>query len=87
MYSKKVTLQNPSGLHARPASIFIKTASPFKSNISIKRGDKEISAKSMLMLLSLGLSQGTEIEIIADGEDEVNAVDTLVELVNSRFGE
>lgn len=87
MYSEQVTLQNPSGLHARPASIFIKKALEFKSTISIKKEDKEVSGKSMLSLLSLGLSEGTEITIIAEGEDEKNAIEALVELVNSRFGE
>ena len=87
MYSKNVTIENPTGLHARPASIFIKTATQFKSKINIIKDEKEVSAKSMLSLLSLGLTKGTEIIISADGEDEKDAVDTLVELVISRFGE
>jgi phosphocarrier protein HPr len=87
MYSKNVTIENPTGLHARPASIFIKTATQFKSKINIIKDEREVSAKSMLSLLSLGLTKGTEIIISADGEDEKEAIDTLVELVNSRFGE
>lgn len=89
MYSRKVTIQNKTGLHARPASEFIGCAGKFKSKITIKRNDdeEEANAKSIVMLLSLGLSQGTEVEIIAKGEDETEAVDALVALIEGRFGE
>ena len=71
MYSRKVTIQNRTGLHARPASDFIACASKFKSKITIKRVGEEddANAKSIVMLLSLGLGQGTEVEITAKGED------------------
>ena len=91
MYSKKVTILNKTGLHARPASEFISMASKFKSRITIKKvgGDEEdeANAKSIVMVLSLALAQGTEVEITAKGEDEAEAVDALVELVNSKLGE
>ena len=89
MYSRKVTVQNRTGLHARPASDFIACASKFKSRITIKRvGDEDdANAKSIVMLLSLGLGQGTEVELTAKGEDEVEAVDALVALIESKFGE
>ena len=91
MYSKKVTILNKTGLHARPASEFISMASKFKSRITIKKLGRDhedpANAKSILMLLSLALAQGTEVEITAKGEDEAEAVDALVELVNSKFGE
>ena len=89
MYSRKVTIQNRTGLHARPASDFIACASKFKSKITIKRvGEEDDSnAKSIVMLLSLGLGQGTEVEITAKGEDEVEAVDALVALIETKFGE
>jgi phosphocarrier protein HPr len=91
MYSKKVTIQNKTGLHARPASEFISMASKFKSRITIKKvggeEEDEANAKSIVMVLSLALAQGTEVEITAKGEDEAEAVDALVELVNSKFGE
>lgn len=89
MYSQKVVVQNRTGLHARPASDFIACAGKFKSRITIKRvgEDEEANAKSIVMLLSLGLGQGTEIELTAKGEDEVEAVDALVALVESKFGE
>ena len=89
MYSRKVTIQNRTGLHARPASDFIACASKFKSKITIKRVGEEddANAKSIVMLLSLALAQGTEVEITAKGEDEVEAVDALVALIETKFGE
>lgn len=89
MYSKKVTIQNKTGLHARPASDFIGCASKFKSKIVIKKisDEEEANAKSIVMLLSLALGQGEEVEISAKGEDEVEAVDALVALINGKFGE
>lgn len=89
MYSRTTTVLNRTGLHARPASDFIACASKFKSKITIKRTseDDEANAKSIVMLLSLGLGQGTEIQLTAKGEDEVEAVDALVALIESKFGE
>ena len=89
MYSKKTTIQNRTGLHARPASDFISLASKFKSKIVIRKieEDEEANAKSIVMLLSLGLGMGDEVEIYAKGEDEVGAVDSLVALIDSKFGE
>lgn len=89
MYSKKTVIQNATGLHARPASEFIGCASKFKSKIVIKKlsEDEEANAKSIVMLLSLALGQGEEVEITAKGEDEVEAVDALVALIDSKFGE
>jgi phosphocarrier protein len=89
MYARSTTVANRTGLHARPASDFIACASKFKSKITIKRVDEddEANAKSIVMLLSLGLGQGTEVLLTAKGEDEVEAVDTLIELIDSKFGE
>jgi phosphocarrier protein len=92
MYSRKTAIANPTGLHARPASDFIAAAGKFVSKIKISRvgGDPEedtANAKSIINLLSLGLAQGEEVEISAEGADENQAVDSLVTLIDSRFGE
>jgi len=89
MYARSTIVANRTGLHARPASDFIACASKFKSKITIKRvgEDDEANAMSIVMLLSLGLGQGTEVLLTAKGEDEVEAVDTLIELIDSKFGE
>ncbi|HVI42206.1 MAG TPA: HPr family phosphocarrier protein [Anaerovoracaceae bacterium] len=89
MYSKKTIVQNISGLHARPASDFVAAAKKFNSIISINslEEDLQANAKSIVLLLSLGISKGTEVEISASGEDEKEAVDELIALIDSKFGE
>ena len=85
MFSKDVTVQNQVGLHARPATFFIQKANEFKSSIWIEKDERRVNAKSLLGVLSLGIVGGTEIKIIADGTDEEDAVNGLVELVESGF--
>ncbi|WP_312694971.1 HPr family phosphocarrier protein [Caproiciproducens sp.] len=89
MYTRKTTINNKTGLHARPASDFVKCASQFKSKITIKslEDGESASAKSIILILALSLSKGMKVEITAEGEDEVKAVDTLVSLIDSKFGE
>lgn len=90
MYSEETTIVNASGLHARPASMFCKTASGFKSNITVQKAGTEgsgVNAKSMLALMTQGLACGTPIVITAEGEDEQEAVKTLVEFVMNGCGE
>ena len=85
MLSKDVTVQNQVGLHARPATFFIQKANNFKSSIWVSKDERKVNAKSLLGVLSLGIIRGTNISIIADGEDEVEAVDALVDLISSNF--
>ena len=90
MYSKCVIMRNPSGLHARPASEFVAKAKGFQSKISVRRpGDDSFrgNAKSIIIMLSMGVGQGESIEILADGPDEQQAVESLTALVESGFGE
>lgn len=87
MVEKTIEITNPSGLHARPAALFVQTAGKFTSNIWIKVGDKKVNAKSIMGLISLAVSRGTAITIIADGEDEELAVNEIIDLVTSGFGE
>ena len=89
MYSKQITIQNKSGLHARPAADFVSQAGKFKSQIGIQRVGEESKAdgKSIIMLLALGLAQGEEVILSADGEDEKEAVEALIELISSNFSE
>ncbi len=87
MYSKTTVINSPTGLHARPASDFITCASKFKSKIVIKKESDgaEANAKSIVMLLSLGLNQGETVTLTANGEDEVDAVETLVKMIDNDF--
>jgi len=87
MLSKEVTVQNQVGLHARPATFFIQKANEFKSSIWVEKDERKVNAKSLLGVLSLGITRGTTITIIADGSDEENAIAGLSELVASNFSE
>lgn len=87
MFSDKVVVQNKVGLHARPATFFIQKANEFKASIWVEKDERKVNAKSLLGVLSLGITQGTEINIIADGADEKEAVETLVSLISSDFAE
>ena len=87
MISRSVTIQNSVGLHARPATFFVQKANCYKSSIWVEKEDCRVNAKSLLGVLSLGISKGTEITLIADGQDEIDAVDALTTLVDSEFGE
>ena len=87
MTEATTTIENKTGIHARPASLFVQTASKFKSKVQIKAKGKTVDAKSILMIMSMGLVKGTEITISADGPDEADAVQTLKELVDAKFNE
>lgn len=90
MYSKQTIIINKTGLHARPASDFVLLAKRFTSDITIRNADKAgkaVNAKSIMQLLTECIGRGTTIEISADGKDETDAVNQLVELIESNFGE
>lgn len=85
MLSRDVTVKNQVGLHARPATFFIQKANEYKASVWVEKDERKVNAKSLLGVLSLGITRGTSITLIADGEDEVEAVDGLVELIASDF--
>ena len=87
MCVKEVLVQNQVGLHARPATFFIQKANEYKSSSWVEKEERRVNAKSLLGVLSLGIVGGTSIRIIADGSDEEEAVENLVELVKSGFAE
>ncbi len=85
MFSKEVTVNNQVGLHARPATFFIQKATEYKSTIWIAKEQKKVNAKSLLGVLSLGIIKGTTITLSAEGPDEEDAVNGLVDLISSDF--
>ena len=87
MVSRTIQVNNQVGLHARPATFFIQKSSEFKSGIWVEKNNKRVNAKSLLGVLSLGVTKGTEITVIADGPDEEAAVQALVSLVSSNSAE
>ena len=87
MCVKEVLVENQVGLHARPATFFIKKANEFESAIWVEKDNRKVNAKSLLGVLSLGIIGGNPITIIADGVDERQALDALVELIENGFKE
>ena len=87
MYKQDVTLKNETGLHARPASLFVKEASKFESDVKVMLDGKEFNAKSIMGVLSMGATKGDTLEIKAEGKDEKEAVKSLVDLIKTKFNE
>jgi phosphotransferase system HPr (HPr) family protein len=91
MFQKKLVIQNKSGLHARPAALFVQTANKFESEIRVSRSNgsdsEEVSAKSIMGIMMLAASQGCEITISASGSDAPQAIKKLANLVSNKFGE
>ncbi len=83
--SRVVTIQNKQGLHARPAEMFVRTASKFESKIQLIRDERRVEARNMIDLLTLGATKGTRLTIEAEGPDAQAAVDALAELVEVGF--
>ncbi|MBQ2239095.1 MAG: HPr family phosphocarrier protein [Lachnospiraceae bacterium] len=74
MITKKMTINIPSGLEARPVALFVQVASRYESSIFVEIKDKKINAKSIMGMMSLGLSAGEEVVVSADGQDENDAI-------------
>lgn len=87
MKRKNIEVKNKFGLHARPASLLVKLAGTFKSEIQLAKDDTEVNAKSILGVMMLAAGPGHTITIIAVGPDEEEAVNAISELIDNRFGE
>ena len=87
MIEQLVTIRNTLGLHARPASVLSQAANQFSSNIYIQKGLMKVNAKSIMGIMMLAASRGTELTIRAEGPDEEAAVQALSKLVESGFDE
>jgi len=85
MKELKITVKNETGLHSRPADLFVRTAKLYNSKIIVRKGDKLADAKNILRVILLNVSQNDEIVISADGEDEDNAIKDLKRLIESNF--
>ena len=87
MLKKTIAINNPSGLHMRPAGIFVKTATPFKSSVGFDIRGNSYNAKSMFSVLSAAVKSGDEIELNVEGEDEQACMDAIVAAIESGLGE
>lgn len=87
MTQKNVVVKNPTGLHARPANVFVKTAVKFPCSLKIQVQGKEYNAKSIVSVLKACIKTNTEITIVGDGENEAAAVEALAAAVEAGLGE
>ena len=87
MLKKKLTITNKLGLHARAASLFVKTASTFSSTIDVSNPMNKASGKSIMSIMLLQASYGSDVDISIEGEDETEAMEAIEALVNNKFGE
>lgn len=85
--SVKVTISNKLGLHARPAMCFVDAASLFKCGITVRRADQSVDGKSIMQMMMLAATKGTELEIVAEGDDAEAACAALKKLVEGGFDE
>ncbi len=85
MIDTKLTIKNDTGLHSRPADLFVRTAKLYNSSITVFKGEKTADAKNIIKVILLNVSQGTEIRIEANGSDEGEALSDLVNLIESGF--
>ncbi len=87
MISQKITIKNPTGLHLRPAGNLCKEAMKYKSHIDFTYGDNTANAKSVLSVLGACVKCGDEIELHCSGEDEQEAMEALIRIIESGLGE
>ena len=85
--SKNVVIINRLGLHARAAALFVQVASGFNAHIEIEKDGRRVNGKSIMGVMMLAAAKGSEITLYADGEDEKESIEQLVELINNRFNE
>ena len=87
MLRKEIEITNSIGLHARPATFFIQKANVYKSSIWLEKDERKVNAKSLLGVLSLGIAKGMTVALVAEGPDENDAINALVNLINTGFAE
>lgn len=87
MQERSIVIKNKLGLHARPAAMMVQTAARFKARIKIHKDDQEVDGKSIMGIMTLAAGIGSTLKFIVEGEDEGAALQALVELVESGFGE
>ncbi len=87
MVERTVTIRNRAGMHARPAALLVKTASAFSSQIFIEKDSERVNGKSIMGVITLGATYNTPLKVIADGPDEVQALDAIERLFEAHFEE
>lgn len=83
MESKSFLIIDETGIHARPATILVQTATKFESDIELEYNSKKVNLKSIMGVMSLGVGKGAEVTIYADGKDEAEAIEAISETLSS----
>ena len=84
---RELVIENQSGLHARPASAFVKTANQYDAQVTVTKGDDSVNGKSIMGLMTLAAAKGTRLVVETSGEDAEQAADAIQTLVESKFNE
>lgn len=84
---KNITIKNPTGLHARPASLLAKEAGNYDSDIYLISGDKKANCKSIMGIMALGVKKDDEVRLVVEGNDEIEAMNAIAALFEEGFGE
>lgn len=87
MLQQTITISNKLGLHARASAKLTKLAGSFASDVHLARGERRVNAKSIMGVMMLAAGKGTDVRLETQGEDEQEAMDALVALINDKFGE
>ena len=87
MIERDIEIRNKLGLHARAAAKLVHTASRFKADVKVRKGEEEVDGKSILGILLLAAGRGSTIRVKADGEDERDALDAVEKLIEQKFDE
>jgi len=87
MIEREVTVRNRAGIHTRPASMIVRTASQFDADVYLQRDNYEINGKSVIGVMTLAAEQGASLTLVVEGSDEAEAADALEELFEDGFGE
>lgn len=87
MLQRTVTIKNKLGLHARAAAKLVNTAGRFESSVQLSNAQKHADAKSIMGIMMLAAAQGTQLELVVEGEDEAEALESVVSLIDNLFGE
>ncbi|OGS33639.1 MAG: phosphocarrier protein HPr [Elusimicrobia bacterium RIFOXYB2_FULL_49_7] len=87
MQERTALVRNKLGLHARPAALMVQAAARFKARIKILKDDQEVDGKSIMGLMTLAAAHGSNVRIMAEGDDEIEAANAIVALFETGFGE
>jgi phosphocarrier protein HPr len=87
MVEKKITIKNRAGIHARPAALIVQTANEYDSQIFFEKEENRVNGKSIMGIITLGAGYNTTLKVVADGDDESEAVEAIAKLFENKFEE